>query len=440
MQAQVEDVGPCKKLLKIEIPPEKVNEELDKAYAQLNDTVPVPGFRRGHVPRWLMQSKFGKQINDETKETLIATSFDDVVAENKLEPIGEPKFDEEIEFKPGEPLSFGVTIEVRPDFDIDDYTGLQLKRASAEPTKGELKERVEMIRRQRAKLKEVTKGSPKADDVVSCHITLTEGDKTYRDIPDHHFVVGDHVLVGMTLDETVELVKGAKVGEAVEKKIKLPDEYPDEAQRGAEMTLALRLQKIQRPMLPELTEEWLKKIGFDSRNEFDEEVRDAVRRDKERAATDQLTEQMTEQLLKKVDFDLPEDVIGHMAESGLVRQSLSLRYQGVPAEEIEKQLDKLKAQSRERAEKQAKLYFILNKIGDKERIFVTEDAVSARIDAMAGNSDRSSEQIRRDLESSGRLAELRSSMREEAVRAFLLEKATIKEPKSSSKKAAKSSQ
>ena len=438
MQVEVEDVGPCKKLLKIEVPPERVGEELSKAYEQLNDSMAVPGFRKGHVPRWLMESKFGKQVNEDARDALVAESFDKAVKEQELHPIGEPKFDEDIKLSPGEPLSFAVTLEVQPEFEIDDYTKLTLKKSSVSSTKAEIKERVDAIRKRYAKLEEVTEGSPKREDVVMCHVTLRGGDEVHRDVPRHQFIVGDHVLVGMTLDETVDFVTGAKVGEAVEKTVKLPDDYSDEAKRGAEMTLALRLEGIRRPVLPEVSAEWVKEIGFDSLDEFNDEVRSAVEREKDRAAEDQLQEQMTEQLLTKADFDLPEDVVNSMAEKAAVRRSLYLRYQGVPAEEVEKQLDKLRAESRESAGKAAKLFFILNKIADKERIFVTEDEIQARIEVMAPNYDRSPEQVRRELETKNRLAELRTSMREEKVKAFLLEKAVIKGAKGSSKKGDKS--
>ena len=75
MQVQVEDVGPCKKLLRIEIPAERVTQQLEEAYKQLSDTVVVPGFRKGHAPRRLMERKFGKQVNDDARGVLMSESF-----------------------------------------------------------------------------------------------------------------------------------------------------------------------------------------------------------------------------------------------------------------------------------------------------------------------------------------------------------------------------
>jgi len=438
VQVEVEDVGPCKKLLKIEVAGARVQEELEKTYGDLNENVVVPGFRKGHAPRWLMESRFGKQVNADAKEALIAESFDQAVKSHELKPIGQPKFDEEIKLEPGKGLTFGVTLEVRPEFEIDDYTGLVLKKASVTPSKAEIKDRIEAIRRRYAKLEDVAKGSPKPEDVVVCTVRLKEGDETYREIPNHQFIVGDHVLIGMDPEETVEFVTGAAVGETVEKEITVPEGHADEAKRGAKMVLSLSLEQIRRPLLPEVTEEWVSEMGFDTLEEFNEEIKTAVRRQKDREAESDFEKQLDEQLLTKVDFELPEDVIGEMAEGQLTRRSMDLRYRGVPAEEIEQHLEELKTASRESAEKNAKLFFILNAIAEKERIFVTEDEVAARIEAIASNYNRSPEQIRRELEQGGRLSELRSSMRDEKVRTFLREKATIKEPKSSQKKAGKS--
>jgi len=436
MQVEIQEVGPCKKLLKIEVPPEKVSEELDKTYQQLNENVVVPGFRRGHVPRWLMESRFGKQVNDDAKDALVTGSFDEAIKEKELKPIGTPKFDDDIAFEPGKPLAFGVTIEVRPEFEIDNYTALELKKPSVQPTKTEIEKRIELIRRRYAKLEQVAEGSPKPQDVVLCNITLREGDTVYREIPSHQFIVADHVLVGLTLDETTALVTSAKVGESVEKTIKLPEQYPDEPKRGAEMTLALKLEGIRRPILPKLTEEWAKEIGFDSVEEVHKEVETTLTHEKEREAQLRMEEQLADQVLKKVDFQLPEDVVTSMAERALIRRSLSLRQQGIAPEEIERQLETLKAESRSSVEKEAKLYFILEKIADKERLFVTEDEVNARVEAIAANYGRSPDQMYRELEQGGRLSELRSSLREEKVKAFLIEKADVKETKRSSSKKA----
>ena len=434
MQVQVEEVGPCKKLVKIEIPADRVDEELEKTYEQLNEGVAVPGFRKGHVPRWLMRSKFGKQIDSDTKDTLVADSFDEAVKEQKLRPIGSPSFDEEIEFEAGKPLSFGVTIEVRPEFEIDDYTALELKKTSAKPTKAEIKERIDFLRRRYAKLEDVTKGAPKAEDVAVGCLTLREGDDVYREIPNHQFIAGDHVLIGMTAEETTEFVTQIKVGETAEKEITVPDAFGDEAKRGAKMTLSFKLDNIRRPNLPDVTEEWVKEVGFDSLDEFNDEITAALTREKERQGQEQLEEQMMEQLLKKVDFELPEDIVKSMAQRTLVRRSMALRQRGMPQEEIEKQLEKLKDESEKSAQGAAKTYFILDEIAEKERIFVTEDEVDARVEAMAANYGRSPDQVLRDLEKDDRLSELRSSMREEKVKAFLLEKATIKEPKKTASK------
>ncbi len=430
MEVQVEDVGPCKKLLKIEVPTETVAEELEKTYNHLNETVVVPGFRKGRVPRWLMEGKFGAQVNDDTKTALLSESFQQALKEQELKPLGTPKFDEGIEFEPGKPLTFGVTVEVHPDFEIEDYIGLELEEPFSEPTEAEMDEQIAYVRRRYANLKKIDAGSPQEQDVVMAHIVLRQGEEVYRDITNHQFIVGEHMLIGMDEDESTKFATSASVGETVEAKVKLPEGYPDEAKRGAEMTLALTVEEIRRPVLPELTEEWVQKIGFESLDEFRQEVKSSVERQKRREAREKLKEQLTDKLLAKVDFELPEDIINEMAARSAVRRSLALRQQGAASEGPE-DLEKLKSESREPTEKAAKLYFILDKIAEKERIFATEEEVNARIEVIAANYKRSPSQVSRELENSGRLSELRADMREEKVKDFLLEKADVKKANSS---------
>ncbi len=435
MQVQVEDVGPCKKLVKIELPAERVDEELEKTYAQLNDGATVPGFRRGHVPRWLLRSRFGEQVDTDTKETLVSDSFEEAVKGQNLRPIGAPQFDEEITFEAGKPLSFGVTIEVRPEFDIGDYSGLELKKPSTKATKAEIQERVDHVRRRYATLEDVTEGAPEEQDIATGRLVLQDGGEVYREIPEHQVIAGDHVFVGMTPEETTEFLAGIEIGKSAEKKITIPDAFPDEAKRGAKMTLSFELTALRRPILPKVTAAWVKEIGFDSLDEFHEEIETAVGREKDRGAQDDLERQLIEQLLKKVDFELPEDVIKSMAERTLIRRSLDLRQRGMPPEEMEKQLDTMRAESEKSAHDAAKTFFILEEVADKERVFVTEEEVQARVEAIAANYGRSPDQVLRDLERDDRVSELRNSMREEKVKALLLEKATIKEAKRAAPKA-----
>lgn len=422
MRVEVENVGPCKKKLKIEIPAEKVTEELEKTYSQLNDSVAMPGFRRGHAPRWLMESKFGKSVNEDAAKNIVSDSYEEAVKENNLHPIGTPKFDEDIKIEAGKPLAFAVELEVHPEFEIEKYDDLALEKKIAEPTDEEVEKRIEFVRRRYAKLEEVEKGSPKKEDLVQANIKLMEGEKLYREVPNHQFIVGDSVLLGMTADETTELVKKAKIGKAVDATVKIPEGYSDEAKRGAEMTLSLTIEKIRRPVLPELTEEWVKEVGFDSVDEFKKEVKVSLEREKEREAEVEMNKQLDEQLVKKVDFEMPADLINSMSERAFIRRELELRQQGMPAAEIEKQVETLKQDSKTSVEKEIKLFFILEKIAEKERIFVTEDEVDARMEQIASAYGRSGDQIRREFETTGRMGELRQTMREDKVRQLLIEK------------------
>ena len=97
MQVEVQELGPCRKLLKIEVPKEKIKEELDKNYTEIIGTIVIPGFRRGKVPRKLLEKRFGKKLDEEVKQNLMQESIQEAVEEQDLQPIGEPQIDN-IEF------------------------------------------------------------------------------------------------------------------------------------------------------------------------------------------------------------------------------------------------------------------------------------------------------------------------------------------------------
>ncbi|MEK7450112.1 MAG: trigger factor family protein, partial [Planctomycetota bacterium] len=139
MQTEVKEVGPCKLLIKIEIPQAKVKEKLDEKYLKFVDNTAVPGFRKGKAPRSFLERKYGKDINDEVKLDLISTSYEEVLKEKKLSPIADPAIDyEKIPFDQAKPLNFEFTVEVSPEIKLEKYTDIEVKKEVAKVTDAEV--------------------------------------------------------------------------------------------------------------------------------------------------------------------------------------------------------------------------------------------------------------------------------------------------------------
>src|SRR5208337_4888417 len=123
----VEDVGPCKKHLKITIPKEEIEKKVEENYSRLASSAAVAGFRKGHVPRKLLERRFNDEVLEDVKQAILSEASQKAVEEKGLKPIGDPSFDN-VSFELDKDCVFEITLEVEPDFDLPVYKGLELKR------------------------------------------------------------------------------------------------------------------------------------------------------------------------------------------------------------------------------------------------------------------------------------------------------------------------
>lgn len=426
MEVQVLDVGPCKKCLKIQVPAETVAEKINKSIEELVDTLALPGFRKGHVPRRLIEKRYGEQVQTEVKQEMLTESFEEAVKERSLDPIGEPKFDN-VEFDPKNPLKFDVTFEVKPTFEIADYKGLRLVRKSSQVTDKDVDDTIESLRERRAVLSVVEGATVEANDVIICNAEATVGAEAAWKDENVEVPVAANAVGPVSVPELSRSLQGAKTGETREIPVKLGPTFPKEEHRGKDAVLKVALSEIKRPVKAEVNDDLAKQFGFDTLADLKTNLRRRIEVDKTAAVQRALEEQVKDRLLQKVDFELPADMLAREADRVLHRVQLRLQYRGVPWEEIEKNVEDLKKSSQEHAQREFKTYFILQEIADKEKIYATESEIEARVALMAQNYGVPAVKMHRRLESDGSLDELRVQMREDKTVAFLLEKAEIED-------------
>ena len=421
----VEDAGPCKKLLKIVVPAEEVAGKIEESYEKLRDSVTVDGFRKGRVPRKLLEKRFGEKVVEEVKETAMSDSSQKALEDNELTPIGEPSFDN-VEYGDGGDLSFDVTVEVKPQFDLPDFAEIKLKRMSAEVTDEVLMEGLERIRMQRAKLEPVSEGGVAARDRVTADWKAVAGDDEVANEADAAIDVQGKKL-GFVEVDLVASLEGAQAGETREMDVKFGQDCPQEQFRGQDGKVTMTIKQIQRPVAPELTDDFAKELDFDDIEELKDVVKSQLAARMERDVEADLRRQMAELLLQRVEIDLPEGLVKRQASDLLVRQQLRMRYEGVPEDEIEERLSEMQSSSEEVAERQFKEYFLYEKIAEGEKLFVTENEVDNRIGQLANSYRQSVQRMRKYLEEENALSQLRIQMREEKVMGLLLSKAEIQD-------------
>jgi trigger factor len=426
----VKDVGPCKKLLAITVPQSVVQTKIDESYAKLAGSAVISGFRKGHVPRKLLEKRFGEDVLEEVKQAVLGEASEKAIEENGLKPLGQPSFDN-VAFELGKDCTFEMTIEIEPTFDLPEYKGLALKRKSAQVGAEDLNRGVEALRMQRARMDLMPAGTAiAAGDLIVCDWSIQAGTETVADQKDAEIMARGKRSAGIEYEKDLaDALAGAKFGDSRQVKIKFLDAYPVEKWRGQEGVLTITPKEVRRPVAPELTDEFAKSLDFDSLEDLKKAVERSLSSTKEREVQDDLEQQLFSALLDRAKIELPEGILKAQARSIMMRQNYRLQQRGVPAEEIEKHLEELRNASEEAAARNLRIYFVLDRIADKEKLFVTETEVEARIASMAAAYRTTPQKMRAQIEGDNSLAELRAGMRESRVVEFLLKSAQVADEK-----------
>jgi len=427
MNVTIEEAGPCKKVLKFEIPKETIESEFEKKTVEVCDTVELPGFRKGRAPRKLVEKRFGPQIKDEVKQSVVSDCYQKTLEEHKLNPVGNPKFGE-IALEMGKPLTFDVTLEVWPSFEVSQYKGLPLMKKPAEVTEDDLQKALTDTAFRKAQLTLVKDGNVQRGDQIICDCTIEVRGNAVLEDEDIEILVADGVAVAnTTIPDLATKLEGTRSGEKREIDIKLSQNFVKEECRGTEAKLKLTVKEIKRLVPPEVNEDFAKTLGFNSLEDLKSHMKKRIEIDKKRWVEDDLRNQILDILLGQTKVELPQDFLSYHTDQRVYKHQLNLLNRGVPLEEIQKQTETIKSASAESVMRELKASLIMNYIAEKEKIFITENEVEQRIASIARAYNTDTMRVRKQLERQGNLSYLRNDMREGKVMNLLLKEAKIAE-------------
>jgi len=436
MNIEIEEVGPCKKLLKFEIPKETIDDEWQKQLKEVSRMAKVPGFRKGKAPRKLLEKNYGDKIMDDVKRAVVSGSYQQAIEENKLSPVGDPdigNFDLEL----GKPLKFEVTLEVLPTFELGEYKGMKLQRKPVSVTDEDIDKALETISKQKAQLTIVKTGKVKVEDFIICDCEVGINDEVvWSDQELEVMVSGSHVA-DINVPDLKDRLVGAKSGDKVSVDVELGDSFSVEQHRNKSAKMEISIKEIKRPKSPKIDDELAKQVGYDTLGELKEFMSKRLEMEKKRMAEGEMQEQISSKLIEMADFEMPEDMIKHHTNERLHKYQLDLVNKGTPQEEIEKHTEDMKSASEEAVVRDFKMSLVLEHIAEKERIFVTEDDVNRRISEMAGMYGLDAAGMKKQLEKMNSMSNLRHQLRESKTLNLLMKEANIEEVKEEVKKTTK---
>ena len=428
----IEDAGPCKKKVIIEIPEESIKTATDEQYETLRKEALVPGFRKGRAPRRLLEKRFGKETSEQIKLKLLADASDYALKNNELDALRDPDIDfEKIELPAEGPMKFDFEIEVRPEFDLPNLEAIPVTKTKLQVTDDQINREIEQLQKY-AGVWTPRKDEPAEvdDQIIADALLKVEDVEEEEKLDNIEIYVRPNGFVGSVPVENLdEVLEGAKAGDPKTTPGDVPKTYFREEYRGKKVDVRITIKDIKYLKPADLDENFLNRIEVENENELREKIRDSLQGRLEQQVRAEMTEQVYKYLLENTDFDLPLDVVAEQSTSLLQRQYTNLLMRGLPREQIDQQMAQLRAGSEQQAKQQLKTFFVMDKIADKLEIDVTEEEINGHIAQLAIQRGQRPERMREQMLRDGSLAQFRLQVREDKCIAKMLESAKITEKK-----------
>ena len=428
----IEEAGPCKKKLIVEIPEESIKNAIDEQYETLRKEAAVPGFRKGRAPRRLLEKRFGKETTEQIKLKLLSGASDSAIKDNEINVLREPDIDfEDIELPQDGPLKFDFEVEVRPEFDLPQLEGIEVNKTKLEVTDEQIDREIERLQRWSGTWVPRDDGQVQAEDQIIADVILKAEDAEEEEKLDNIeiFVRPNGFVGAIPVEKLDELLTGAKTGDSRQTSVEVAKTYFKEQYRGKKVDIKIDIKDIKWLKPVPLDENFFNRLGLENENELRDTLTDTLRGRLEQQARTQMSEQIYKYMLDNTDFDLPTDIVADQANTLLQRQYANLIRQGLPEEYLKEQMEQLRAASEQQAGQQLKTFFIMDKVAEKLNIEVTEEELNGHIAQLAIQRGQRPERLREDMMRDGSLSQFRLQVREDKCVAKLLESAKITEVK-----------
>lgn len=434
-KVSIEDLGPCSKKIKIEVPAETVSQQLGTSIDTLVMEAELPGFRKGRAPRRLVEKRFGDGLRKEAKNTLVSAALREAITDHKIRVVGDPIGNEELvkaEIVDGKPLKFEIEVEVMPTFDMPKIDGIAIKKPTLDVSDDMVTKEVDRLLLNEGSLKE--KATPEAGDYLTGHAVMKD-DSGEKHLDIHDAVVqipakdnkdGKGMILGVMVDDFAKQIGHPKVGQSFAIKTTGPENHETEAVRGKKLTITFEVKRADE-IVPAKIDDIAQRYGMTTTDE----VRVAVRqRIEERLKVEQaslMRQQVAKHLLDHTTMELPKRVTAEQTQRNLDRTRFDLMHRGWDQAKIEEHMAELRSASGDAAVRETKLFFILDKAAEDMKIDVSDAELNGRIAQMAFSRGDRPERLRQEIIQRGQGPNLFLQIREQKTMDAILAKAKVEE-------------
>lgn len=380
----IEYKGNCAYEVKVSIAPANEKKQAEEVLEHLQSEVDVPGFRRGRVPRKLIEKKFGKAVRDEVTEKLISAAFQKLIKDNDLKPLSMPKVDGLDEAKDraeDAPLEMVFKFEVMPRVTLCDFKGLEIERPVVTIDDADIDEAAMNIRRRFALYETVADAEAAEGDqvIIGFHGTIDGEEFAGNKADNYPYILGTKRF----FPEFEAVLKGQKAGAKLECDVTFPADYRAGDVAGKSAHFSIEIHEIKRRQVPEMTDEFAKQAGYESVADMRAKIADDLRAGSSAQSNSIAESNALEKIIAGSTFELPESLLESVTKDSYEQDLRRLREMRVSAAEVEERDEELRKAARERAETELKEFVVLREISRAEKLEVTDTDFEREAEAIS---------------------------------------------------------
>ena len=420
MLQEVEELTPTVRKLKINIPSSEVEDEIASAYNNLKARVKIPGFRVGRVPQAILEKKFRKDVENEVIEKIVSKSYSRAIQEAQILPITYPNIEGKLELIKNHPLSFTATVEVKPDIKNLNYEGIALNEKTFSVEKDEVETAVKNLQENKAVLK-VSEGPLKEGDVtvIDCDAFINTQEVGELKLNDYPFILGSQILP----EEFSNSLADRKKGENFEIKIKFDESYPNKNIAGKEVLFKVSVKEMKEKILPQLDDDFAKGLNLSSFEELKNKVHENIYTGKKIKTDNAYKNQLLDNLISSNNFEAPASMVARELDFLIdeAKQDAIRNGKAIGTD------DELRKEYEQIAAKNVKGILLIESIGKKEKIEITEVDADTAINEIAAQYELKPEEIKKIyIMKDGSLDGIKNRLYTDKVLGLVLSKAVIK--------------
>ncbi|ABB32103.1 trigger factor [Geobacter metallireducens RCH3] len=427
MTSTVESLSSVKKKISFEIPAERVSAEIEKVFGQIQKRAAIKGFRKGKVPRSLVEQNYRSMMESDVLKNLFDETYFKALADHKIFPVSHPHIESD-EVKRGEALKYSATVEVFPEIDVKDYKGLEVKRERFVSDVAPVEARLNEMREGMAELKPLEEGkcAETGNFVVIDFVGSVDG------IPFEGGAAESYQLElgsGRFIPGFEDQLVGVKAGEQRTVEVTFPEEYGNKDLAGKAASFAVTVKEAKVKELPELDDEFAMQFGeFETLEQLKTKLAE-LHKDQETARIKaDVQDRIVKALIGNNEIEVPSTLVERQLQMMLSNMKNRLAQQRLSLEMMGMDDESFKTHYRDSAESQVKGSLLLEAVAKKEGITVNDPDVEAKLRAMAEEAGQDFDRVKDFYEQNHNAKEnLVAHLNEEKVLGYLLENAVVTE-------------